>query len=65
MSEVAYYIQNLTRSTVYEDVAKAVREGDKDSLIETCRSVNVPESYIGTLVNTLFSVRQIKWPMDL
>ena len=65
MSEVAFHLQTLSSSVVYQDVEKAVREGDKDSLIETCRRVNVPESYISTLVSLLFSVRQVKWPMDL
>ena len=65
ISEIAYYLQSLMHPDVFQDVEKAVKEGNSASLIEACKKGNVPPQYISTLVPLLVSIRQPKWPLDM
>ena len=63
MGEVSMYLQHLMEPTVFSDVKNAVEKKDKDSLIEVCRKVRVPEIYMAAIVSVLLSMngRQPKW----
>ena len=57
------YLQSLTAPRVFPEVQEAVEKEDRDLLIKACRSAEVPEIYVGTVVSLLLSVSpQQKWP---
>jgi len=63
IAEISEYLQDLMDSAVFPEVQDAVEKRDKDSLVDVCRKIKVPEIYIGVIVSALLSVapRQ-KWP---
>jgi len=49
---------------VFPDVLEAVRKSDKDSLVRTCRRINVPDIYIGSIVSIILALSlQPKYPI--
>ena len=64
IAEISEYLQDLMDSAVFPEVQKAVEKRDKDSLVDVCRKIRIPEIYIGVIVSALLSVapRQ-KWPL--
>lgn len=63
IAEVSQYLQHLLNPVVFPEVQSAVERKDKDSLVEVCRKLKIPEIYLGVIVSVLLSVvpRQ-KWP---
>lgn len=63
IADVSMYLQHLMAPAVFPEVQNAVEKKDKDSLVEVCRKIKVPEIYIGIIVSVLLSVngRQAKW----
>jgi hypothetical protein len=63
IAEVSQYLQHLLDPVVFPEVQSAVERKDKDSLVEVCRKLKIPEIYLGLIVSVLLSVvpRQ-KWP---
>ncbi len=63
IADVSQYLQHLLDPVVFPEVQSAVERKDKDSLVEVCRKLKIPEIYLGVIVSVLLSVvpRQ-KWP---
>ncbi len=64
IADLSQYLQCLTDSAAFPEVQNAVEKKDKDSLVEVCRKMKIPEVYIGAVVSVLLSIhsRQPKWP---
>ena len=64
IADVSQYLQHLMEPAVFPEVQNAVEKKDKDSLVEVCRKIKIPEIYIGVVVSVLLSIspRQPKWP---
>jgi hypothetical protein len=64
IADVSQYLQHLMEPAVFPEVQNAVEKKDKDSLVEVCRKIRIPEIYIGAVVSVLLSIssRQPKWP---
>lgn len=64
VSEISSYLQRLMGADVFPDVLEAVRKSDKDSLVRTCRRINVPDIYIGSIVAIILALSlQPKYPI--
>jgi len=64
MAEVSQHLQQLMDAAVFPEVQNAVEKKDKNSLVEVCRKIHIPEIYIAVIVSVLLSVspEQGKWP---
>jgi hypothetical protein len=63
ISDVSSHLQSLMAPSVFPKVQEAVEKKDKKELIEVCRKINIPESYLNTVVSVILSVSpQQKWP---
>jgi hypothetical protein len=63
ISDVSSHLQALMAPSVFPKVQEAVEKKDKKELIEVCRKINIPESYLNTVVSVILSVSpQQKWP---
>lgn len=63
-SEVSFYLQHLTEPTIFSEVQNTIMRKDKDTFMEACKKVKIPEKYIAILMTVLFTVgpTQIRWP---
>jgi len=65
VSEISSYLERLMEPDTFREVIDAVEKSDKDLLIETCRKVNVPDVYTGSIVSLILTLsRQIKYPIN-
>ena len=63
MAEISHHLQNLLTSPLCPEIEKAAERRDKDTLVKTCRKLNIPEIYLGAIVSLLLTVGpQQKWP---
>lgn len=64
VSEISSYLQRLMESDVFPDVLEAVRKSDKDSLVNVCKEVDVPDMCIGSIVSLIFALSlPLKYPV--
>ena len=63
MANISMYLQRLMEPEVFPEVQNAVEKKDKDSLIDVCRKIRIPEIYTGVIVSVLLSMsgQQPKW----
>jgi hypothetical protein len=64
MLAVSQYLQTLSKPEFSMHVQQAVEKNDAASLAKICRKAKVPQSYVGTMVSTIMSVKPMKWPYD-
>lgn len=63
IAEVSRYLQCLTAPAVFPEVQNAVERQDKNTLVELCRKVQIPEIYTGVVTSVLLSIGpEQKWP---
>jgi len=60
-SEVSFYLQRLTDSTIFSEVKSAVLRKDKEAFIKACKKAEIPKKYIAVLMTILFTVGPAQW----
>ena len=63
LADVSSYLQSLLSPNVFPKVQEAVEKSDKTMLIEACRTAEIPDSYLSSIVPVILSVDpKAKWP---
>jgi hypothetical protein len=63
ITDVSSYLQSLLSPNVFPKVQEAVEKNDKTMLIKACKTAEIPDSYLSSIVPVILSVSpKVKWP---
>ena len=63
ISDVSSYLQSLLSPNIFPKVQEAVEKRDEAMLVKACKTAEIPESYLSSIVPIIFSISpEAKWP---